>query len=131
MITKIASNKNCSKLNFLQKTQWTHIPISPLCEARERQTFTIFKYMYYNVLKWETKFTFDFIEKASNKNCIKSNFLQMLSGCIYLSPPVVELVGSKDLPFLKYNALQWGWQIFGIFNSNTGGDRHMCPVRFL
>ncbi len=30
-----------------------------------------------------------------------------------LSPPVVELEDSKDLPFLKYHAPEWEWQIFG------------------
>ncbi len=29
IILKNTSNKNCSELNFLQKTQWTHISISP------------------------------------------------------------------------------------------------------
>ncbi len=27
---------------------------------------------------------------------------------------VTELGGTKDLPFFKYNALEWEWQIFGV-----------------
>ncbi len=32
-----ASNKSCLKLNFLQKTQWMHVSISPMSGARRRQ----------------------------------------------------------------------------------------------
>ncbi len=34
MISKHALNKNCSELNFVQKTQWTHISIFPRSGAR-------------------------------------------------------------------------------------------------
>ncbi len=60
------------------------------------------------------------LKTASNKNCIKSNFLQKTQWArMSLSS---ELGASKDLLFLKYNALEWQWQIFGA---------HIHPVRFL
>ncbi len=71
IILKIASNKNCSKLNFLKKPQWMHIFISPRSGARGLQTLPCLK--YYNVLQWESKFTL-WLNGAKNTDYIKNCF---------------------------------------------------------
>ncbi len=48
IILKNAKNKSCPKLHSLQKTQRTHISISPKSGAREPQTFAIFQMMHLN-----------------------------------------------------------------------------------
>ncbi len=76
-ISKNASNKNCWELNFLQKTQQVHMSIFPRSRARGVGRLPYFK--YYNVLKWESRFTIGVSTakiNASNKNCWKLNFLQ-------------------------------------------------------
>ncbi len=47
VITKNLSNKNCSELNFLQKTHWTHISISPRSGARRLQNFHFLNIVIY------------------------------------------------------------------------------------
>ncbi len=49
IITKTASNKSCSELNFLQKSQAVHMSVSPMSGARRLQRLPYFK--YYNVLE--------------------------------------------------------------------------------
>ncbi len=48
IISKNVSNRSCRKLNFVQKTQCTHMSISPGSGAREHQRWPYFK--YYSVL---------------------------------------------------------------------------------
>ncbi len=55
IISKIASSKSCLELNFLQKSQRTHITIYLNSTARKLQRLSWFK--YYTVLKWESRFT--------------------------------------------------------------------------
>ncbi len=45
------SNESCTKLNFLQKTQWKNISIYPKSGAWEIQRFVFLKYYLYNALK--------------------------------------------------------------------------------
>ncbi len=53
-------------------------------------------------LMTERRYKVPIVQKnAPNKNYIKLNFLQKLCGRISLSPPGVELGGTKDLIFLK------------------------------
>ncbi len=49
IISKNASNKSYSELNFPQKTQWAHFSISPRNGARELQRFTFL--ISYNALE--------------------------------------------------------------------------------
>ncbi len=44
---KIASNKSCRELNFLQQTWWTHISIYLRSEGRGHQRFDIFEVQRY------------------------------------------------------------------------------------
>ncbi len=44
IISKNASNNNYSELNFLQKTQWMHMSISPKSGAPKIAIFEILKY---------------------------------------------------------------------------------------
>ncbi len=53
IISKNSSNKNCSELNFLQKTQWTHVSISSRNEATGFQRLPLLK--YYHVLEWKSR----------------------------------------------------------------------------
>ncbi len=58
----------------------------------------------YDVLEWESMFTLGlntaknthYMKKGSNKSCSELNFVQKVLECICLSPPWVELLGSKD-----------------------------------
>ncbi len=66
--------QSCRELNFIQKSQWAHMSISPKCGARELERLICIK--YYIVLKWESRFTFwpdaakitDYIRKRPNKS---------------------------------------------------------------
>ncbi len=42
IITKIASNKTCPELNFLQKSQWVHMSTSPRSEPGGFVTITLY-----------------------------------------------------------------------------------------
>ncbi len=84
-------NKNCLKLNFLQKTHGggRNIFILPRSGARKHQRFPII------------------LKNASIKSRQKLNFLQKTDWVHMSTPsPVVELCDSKDLPFFKYSALE-------------------------
>ncbi len=83
-----ASNKSCSESNFVQKSQWAHMSISPTSGAERLQRSVWLK--SYNVQKWEIRFTlgFDthFREKTTNKSFSESNFVR-----ICLTPSRVSL----------------------------------------
>ncbi len=70
--SKNTSNKNCSDLNFLRKSQGAHMPISPRSRARGLPRSVYVKYYY--VLKWESRSTSG-LNAAKiidyNKKCIK------------------------------------------------------------
>ncbi len=68
MILKNALNKNCSELNFLQKTQWTQISTSSRSGARGLHRLSFLK--YYNVLESESRFTLG-LKAAKNADYIK------------------------------------------------------------
>ncbi len=55
IISKNVSNKSCSELNFLRKSQQVHTSISPRSVARGLQRLPFLR--YYNVLKWGSRFT--------------------------------------------------------------------------
>ncbi len=48
-------------------------------------------------------------KNASNKNCIKSNFLQKILWVRTSMLPNSGVGAFKYLQFLKYNALEWEW----------------------
>ncbi len=52
ILSKNASNKSCSQLNFLQISQWAHISITIKSGASGLQKLIGLK--YYNVLEWES-----------------------------------------------------------------------------
>ncbi len=58
IISKNASNKNCSELNFLQKTQWKHISIFLGIGPRGLQRLPFLKY---DLLEWEAGKCTDYI----------------------------------------------------------------------
>ncbi len=106
------SNKNCIKLNFLQKSEWVH---TRLYTPRSGAGGTKISHFWNNALEWESKFTLglnvgkstDYIEKYFNQKLSKIKFpAKTLLGAYVLSSPVVELRGSKNWPFLKYNAME-------------------------
>ncbi len=69
---KKALNKNCSELNFPQKTKWTHVPILLMSGANGLQRLPCLK--HYNVLQWKSKFTLGFSAAESTdyiKKCFK------------------------------------------------------------
>ncbi len=47
--SKQCKRKSCSELNFLQKSPWAHMSISPRSRTRGLQRFVFSK--YYNILK--------------------------------------------------------------------------------
>ncbi len=57
------------------------------------------------------------LNAARSTGCIKKiifNFLQKTYWAhVFIFLPGMELRGTKDLPFLKCNALEWEYQIFG------------------
>ncbi len=69
VISKTASNKSYWELNFLQKTQWAHVSISPRSGARGLQRLSCFKYN--NVLKRKSGFALGF-NAAENTSHIKN-----------------------------------------------------------
>ncbi len=110
-ISKNGSNKSCLKLNFLQKTPFMRISISPISGARG------FKHLLFldDAIEWKSRFTLgwnvfestDYIKKYFNRKSSKIKFptKTSLGGRICQSLPVEALGASKDLPFLKYNTL--------------------------
>ncbi len=68
IISKSTSNKKCSKLNFLQKTHWTHF-------SWELQRLPLLK--YYDVLEWESRFASE-LNAAKKPHYIKKYFKQTL-----------------------------------------------------
>ncbi len=78
IILKNTSNKDCSELNFLRKTQWIHISIFPRSWAEGLQWLPFLK--YYNVLVCERRLilVLNAAKNASNKNCSELIFLQKI-----------------------------------------------------
>ncbi len=82
IISKNCSNKSIWALHFKQKSQWAHMSISPTSGATGLERLVCFK--DYIVLKWKvhsfagwTPLKLLIISKnASNKNCLKLNFIQ-------------------------------------------------------
>ncbi len=71
-----------------------------------------------------------YIEKFFKQKLSKIKLYKKFRVCISLSPPGIEIGGAKHLPFLKYNALEWGWQIFEAPSSTTGRRRDMPSLSF-
>ncbi len=71
IISKNASHKSCSELNFLQKTQWTHISIFPRSGARGAKHLPFLKYI--DVLEWKSRFTLG-LNAAKSTDCIEKFF---------------------------------------------------------
>ncbi len=70
LISKNTSNKSSSELNFLQKTQWKRMCISPRSGVRALQRLICLK--YYNILKLESRFTLELNSVKNTNYMIKS-----------------------------------------------------------
>ncbi len=70
-ISKKASNKSCLELNFVQKSSWAHISISPRSGDRGLQRSVCLK--SYNVQKLEISFTLG-LNAAKNTHFMKKKF---------------------------------------------------------
>ncbi len=55
IILENASNKSCSAWNYVKRGQWAHMSISLGNEVRGLQRLPSLK--YYNVQKWESRFS--------------------------------------------------------------------------
>ncbi len=91
-ISKNASNGNCAELNFLQKTQWTHISISPRTGARASKDCHFLNII--NVLEWESRLTLG-LNAAKSTDCIKKCSKQKLYNIKF---PIKNLVGVSPPP---------------------------------
>ncbi len=114
-ISKTASNKSCSELNFIQKSSRAHMSISPTSGAREFERSVHLK--SYNVQKWKLDSLWGSAlpkiritsKKASNKSCSELNFVKKVGGHICLSPSEVELGGfSISIHYKISNVLIFG-----------------------
>ncbi len=70
IIWKKAWSESCWEFNFLQKTQWAHVSISPKCGARGLERLLCLK--YYNVLKRENRLTLK-LNVVKNSDHMKEN----------------------------------------------------------
>ncbi len=75
ILLKNASNKSCWALNFVQKSKWVHMSISPKRGVKDLQRLISFK--CYKVLKWESRFTLG-LNAAKNTDYIKKSFKEKL-----------------------------------------------------
>ncbi len=145
IISKNSSNKNCSKINFLQTTHWTHISISPRSGARGLQRLPFLKYYY--VLESECGFTllgmdaliaytsvsaiqvYAFTEFLLGNLILKyfcfMHFLISLVFFVAFSPKVILLSHSSTLKYLKK------WQTLEAPSSTLEGDKDMRLMSFL
>ncbi len=112
--SKKASNKNCSKLNFAQKSPRAHMSISPTSGTRGHQRSVCLK--SYNVQKREIRFTLElnaaknthFRKNASNKSCSESNFVQKSPRAHMSISPTSGARGLQRSVCLKsYNVQEW------------------------
>ncbi len=99
----------------VQRSQWTHMSISPQSGARGLQRLHLLK--YYNVQKGEVDSLWDWMlpkiriisKNASNKSCWVLNSVQK-SQWVHMSisspHPLVKLGDSKDCHILKYYNIQ-------------------------
>ncbi len=102
------------RIKFPAKTPWKHISISGVVLRGSKDLLFL---RYYDALEWESKFTLGlnvtkniyYIEKWVKQKLHRLKFPKnKLSGSTPLSTPGMELVGSKELLFLRYyNALEW------------------------
>ncbi len=69
MMSKISSNKSCSELNFIQKSQWAHIFLKREARGLER----LIRLKYYNKEKWQITFTL-WLNTAKNIDHIEKSF---------------------------------------------------------
>ncbi len=74
-MSKNTSNKSCSELNFLQKTQETHMSIVLESRARGLQRLLFLK--YYDVLKYENRFVLG-LNAVKNSDYVTKCFKQKL-----------------------------------------------------
>ncbi len=71
------------------------------------------------------------LKNALKENCIKLNFLQKTQW-VHVFVSSGSVAGKhRDLPFLKYNALEWEWQILMPLSSTPGRDKDTHPLSFL
>ncbi len=105
IISKKGSNKSCSELNFLQKTLWTHISVSPRSGAKGLQRFPFL--ISYNVLYgkvglpqgWMLQTICIISKKGSNKNCWELNFPQKTKWTLISISPWNEARILQRFPF--------------------------------
>ncbi len=104
IISKNCSNKSCSKLNFVQESQWAYMSISPRKGGRGLERLPSLR--HYNALKQNGTLTSE-LNAAKNTHYIKKCFkMKVIEYWISykkvgwrtcLSPRGMELVCSKDL----------------------------------
>ncbi len=106
--SKKASNKSCLKLNFIQKSPGAHMSISPWSGARGLERLASSN--YYS--EGKQKITFNLgLNAAKNTHGIKKKLqikvvqnwisYKKVRECMCLSPPGVELWGSRDTHLWK------------------------------
>ncbi len=101
IISKNCSNISCSELNFVQESQWAHMPIPLKSGARGLERLPSLKYYY--VLKRESRFTLRLNDaknthyiKVLNKSCWTLNLSQKSYWAYMPVSPGVELRCCKD-----------------------------------
>ncbi len=112
IISKNASNKSCWALNWVQKCQGAYVYLSQE-GSKVFQELPFLK--YYNVSKWESRFTLE-LNAAKNKHYIQKCFKLKLwslklatkkSGANMLISMRSGAKGSKDCPLKYYNVQKW------------------------
>ncbi len=118
IISKIASSKSCWKLNFLQKTQWAHMCISPRVELGALNIAVSNIITYWNgkidLLKGSTLPKLPIISKnSSNKSCWKLNFLQKTERAHFSISLMSRAKGSKDCHVLNIT-MYWNEKVYSL-----------------
>ncbi len=134
IISKKASNKSCSKLNFIQKSLRAHTSIYRTSEAAGLQRSVYLK--SYNVHKWKSPPT---STPGWDVHVCSLTFLyeiQFRTTFIWTFFDVMHIFGSvepqseSNFPFLYIIRFQIYWSL-ELPSSTCGGDRHMCLGTFL
>ncbi len=113
IITKNSWNKSCAQLNFLKKSQWTHISTYAKSGAKELQRFVIFKIMHRSgkvasLYDWTLQKMPIISKTVWNQSCAGLNFQKKSHWMRISKYPKSGARGFQRFVFLKYyNALKW------------------------
>ncbi len=132
--TKKLEIKKCLKLNFVQKSPWAHMSISPWSGARVLERLACSK--YYDVGKWQHSIwgsTRPKIRitrrKGLNESCSNLNFIQKSLRAHMSTNPRSGARRLERLIWLKYNIVQ-KWQITFNLGLNAAKNTHYTKKRF-